>query len=204
MNFQKWPPSLRRIIGLTGGISTGKSTVAKHLAQRHHLPIFDADIYARQAVAPGSSILQQIIDRYGSSILLTDSTLDRSQLGEIIFQQPTEKIWLESIVHPYVRACFDRDLSQATGSTVVAVIPLLLEAQLQELVTEVWVVTCDLPQQLDRLQRRNQLTTAQAQVRINSQMPLAEKIKLADAVLDNSRSVTELFTQIDQLLSIRA
>jgi dephospho-CoA kinase len=204
LNFQKWPPSLRRIIGLTGGISTGKSTVSKYLAQQHHLPIFDADIYARQAVAPGSSMLQQIIDRYGAHILLADGDLDRSQLGEIIFQQPTEKIWLESFIHPYVRACFDRDLSQATSPTVVAVIPLLLEAHLQDLVTEVWVVTCDLHQQLDRLQQRNQLTTAQAQVRINSQMPVAEKIKLADVVLDNSRSVAELFTQIDQLLSLKA
>jgi dephospho-CoA kinase len=195
---------LPRIIGLTGGISTGKSTVSKYLAQHHHLAIFDADIYARQAVLPGSSILQQIIDRYGYSILMADGTVDRSQLGEIIFQQTTEKFWLESVVHPYVRACFDRDISQANGSTVVAVIPLLFEAHLQDMVTEVWVVTCDLNQQLDRLQRRNQLTTTQAQVRINSQMPLAEKIKLADAVLDNSRSTAELFTQIDQLLSLKA
>jgi dephospho-CoA kinase len=193
---------VQRIIGLTGGISTGKSTVSKYLATHHQLPIFDADIYARQAVQPGSVALAQIVDRYGSHLLLTDGTLDRSQLAEIIFQQSEEKRWLESIVHPYVRDCFARDIQQATSSTVVAVIPLLFEAQLQDTVREVWVVACEPAQQLARLQQRDGLSAQQAQARIASQMPLTEKIKLADAVLDNSGSEAELLAQIDRLLIV--
>jgi dephospho-CoA kinase len=189
---------VQRIIGITGGISTGKSTVSKYLAQHHNLPVFDADIYARQAVQPGSPALAQIVDRYGSHLLLADGTLNRSQLAEIIFKNSTEKRWLESIIHPYVRQCFDLDIQQATSSTVVAVIPLLFEAQLQDTVTEVWVVACEPAQQLARLQQRDGLSWEQAQARIASQMPLTEKIKLADVVLDNSGSEAELLAQIDR------
>jgi dephospho-CoA kinase len=192
---------LQHIIGLTGGISTGKSTVSQYLAQHHHLPVFDADIYARQAVTPGTTGLQAIVDRYGTGLLLKDGNLDRSQLAGIIFQQPLEKQWLESIIHPYVRNCFRRDMSRAVDTTVVAVIPLLFEAQLQNMVTTVWVVSCTAQQQLQRLQKRNQLTASQAQNRIDSQMPLAAKMLLADAVLDNSGTTTNLFAQIDRLLS---
>ncbi len=203
LNFQKFLPRVRRIIGLTGGISTGKSTVSKYLAQHYHLPIFDADTYARQAVTPGSSALAKIIDRYGSHLLMADGTLDRSQLAEIIFYQTAEKDWLESIIHPYVRDCFARAIQQATSSTIVAVIPLLFEAQLQTMVTEVWVVACDLPQQLARLQQRDRLSAEQAQARIVSQMPLPEKIKLADVVLDNSGAEEELLAQVDRLLAAK-
>jgi dephospho-CoA kinase len=191
---------VQRIIGITGGISTGKSTVSKYLAQHHNLPVFDADIYARQAVIPGSLALAGIVDRYGSHLLLTDGTLNRSQLAEIIFKQPEEKRWLESIIHPYVRECFARDIQQATSCTVVAVIPLLFEAQLQDTVTEVWVVACEPEQQMARLRQRDGLSLEQAQARITSQIPLTEKIKLADAVLDNSGGEAELFAQIDRQL----
>jgi dephospho-CoA kinase len=191
---------LRRIIGLTGGISTGKSTVAKYLAQHHHLPVFDADIYARQAVVPGSDGLQAICHRYGSGILLADGTLDRSQLAEIIFSKPQEKLWLESIIHPYVRQYFAQDIAATSAPVVVAVIPLLFETYWQNTVTEVWVVACELQQQLTRLQERDRLTAQQALTRIASQMPLATKIKLADAVLDNSGSEKDLLAQIDKLL----
>ncbi len=195
---------MRRIIGLTGGISTGKSTVSKYLAQHHQLPVFDADLYAREAVAPNTAGLQQIIDRYGVRILHADGTLDRSQLAAIVFNQAPEKQWLESIVHPCVRDCFDRDITAATSSTVVAVIPLLIEAHWQNKVTEVWVVVCSAAQQLARLQQRDQLTTAQVQARIDSQMPLTAKIKLADFVLDNSGSETDLLAQVDQLIIAKA
>jgi dephospho-CoA kinase len=191
---------LRRIIGLTGSISTGKSTVAKYLAQHHHLPVFDADIYARQAVVPGSEGLEAISHRYGSGILLADGTLDRSQLAEIIFRQPQEKQWLESIIHPYVRECFARDIAATSAPVIVAVIPLLFETHWQNTVTEIWVVACELQQQITRLQKRDRLTAQQALTRIASQMPLATKIKLADAVLDNSGSEQDLLAQIDRLL----
>jgi dephospho-CoA kinase len=186
---------LARVIGITGGIATGKSTVSDYLAQQYHWPVFDADIYARAAVLPGKAGLAAIVDRYGSELLLADQTLNRAKLGEIVFTYAKERQWLESIVHPYVRQCFDQDLAKITD-TAVAVIPLLFEANLQKMVSEIWVVTCSPQQQLDRLQTRNQLTLEQAQARIKSQMPLAAKIRLADVVLDNSGTTADLVQQI--------
>jgi dephospho-CoA kinase len=183
------------VIGLTGGIATGKSTVSDYLAQQYHWPVFDADIYARAAVLPGTTGLAAIVDRYGSEVLLADSTLNRAKLGEIVFTYANERQWLESIIHPYVRQCFAQDLSEVTD-TAVAVIPLLFEANLQNIVSEVWVVTCSPQQQIDRLQARNQLTLEQAQARIRSQMPLAAKARLADVVLDNSGTAADLIEQI--------
>jgi dephospho-CoA kinase len=173
--------------------------VANYLIDKYQLPSGDADSYAREAVAPGSSGLTAIVKRYGSQILQSDQSLDRQKLGEIIFQQSSERQWLESLIHPYVRQCFDRDLGNITG-TGLAVIPLLFEANLRATVDEVWVVICTAPQQLQRLQNRNQLTTEQALLRINSQMPLTEKVKLADVVVDNSGSIETLQAQVDQAI----
>lgn len=191
---------MKRIIGLTGGIATGKSTVANYLATAYNLPIFDADIYARDAVSVGSPILQAIARRYGEQILLTDNSLNRVKLGEIIFNQQAERKWVEDLIHPYVR---DRLLSVITEaiSTGLFVIPLLLEAQMTDLVTEIWVVSCGEQQQLTRLMQRNHLTLAQAQARINSQMPLEEKAARADIVLDNNSTKDALLKQIDIAIS---
>jgi dephospho-CoA kinase len=191
---------LGRIIGLTGGIATGKSTVADYLAGQYHWPVFDADIYAREVVLPGTSGLAAIVDRYGSQILLVDETLDRTKLAEIIFASASERQWLEALIHPYVRQCFDRDLAGITN-TAVAVIPLLFEANLQKMVSEVWVVTCNPQQQLDRLQIRNNLTLEQAQARIKSQMPLSAKIQRADVVIDNSGTQKDLIEQIERAIT---
>jgi dephospho-CoA kinase len=188
---------LVRIIGLTGGIATGKSTVADYLAQQYHWPILDADLYSRSAVLPDTEGLSAIVDRYGSEILLADQTLNRAKLGEIIFAYAPERQWLESIIHPYVRQCFERDLAPI-ADTAVAVVPLLFEANLQNMVSETWVVTCHGSQQLDRLQTRNNLTRSQAQARIKSQMPLAAKVRLAQVVLDNSGTKENLIDQINQ------
>ncbi|MCF4970328.1 dephospho-CoA kinase [Nostoc sp. CMAA1605] len=187
------------IIGLTGGIATGKSTVANYLANVYGLPVFDADIYARDAVAIDSPILDAIAQRYGQEILLADSNLNRSRLGEMIFSHPAERQWIDSIIHPYVRDRFVQAINQST-STIVLVIPLLFEAQMTDLVTEIWVVTCSELQQLQRLMERNQLNSEQATARINSQLSLQEKAAMADFVLDNSGSLADLLKQIDKII----
>jgi dephospho-CoA kinase len=188
---------MKRLIGLTGGIATGKSTVAKYLAETYHLPILDADIYAREAVNNGSPILAQIAERYGSEILLSNGDLNREKLGEIVFKNQIERQWLESKIHPYVRERFDQEIQKSTQEMLVLVIPLLFEAKITNLVTEIWVVSCSESQQLQRLMDRNKLTLAQAEARINSQMPLAEKIALADVVLDNSQTLEVLLKQVN-------
>ncbi|PZV04999.1 MAG: dephospho-CoA kinase [Leptolyngbya sp.] len=191
----------QRIIGLTGGIATGKSTVSDYLARQHHLPVLDADIYARQAVEPGSAVLGAIADRYGASLLHPDGTLNRGKLGEIVFNQPAEKAWLEQQIHPVVRQHFEEAMAELTDvPVIVQVIPLLFEAGLTDQVSEIWVVTCSLARQQQRLMERNGLTAEQANARIQSQMPLADKVALADVVIDNSADLPALFRRVDEAL----
>jgi dephospho-CoA kinase len=193
--------TLQRRIGLTGGIGTGKTTVSKYLADRYQLPVLDADIYARDAVQPGSPILGKVFQRYGVAVKLPDNTLNRKHLGEIIFNYPDEKQWLEQQIHPYVRDRLQSEVNTLVTPTVVLVIPLLFEANMTDLVTEIWVVSCSPAQQLERMIERDRLSPEQAQSRINNQLPLSEKIRLADVVLDNSSTPEALFQQVDAALS---
>ncbi len=187
-----------RLIGVTGGIGTGKSTVTNYLHTRYSLPIWDADIYARSAVAVDSPILTAIIGRYGTAILQPDGTLDRQQLGTIIFGDLHQRQWLEAQIHPYVRDCLEAEISHLPSTaTAVLAIPLLFEAKMTDLVTEIWVVSCDRSIQLQRVMDRDRSTEAEAQMRIDSQMSLLDKIALANVKLDNSTSIIELERQID-------
>ena len=186
----------RRLIGLTGGIATGKSTVAHYLANTYSLTILDADLYAREAVAPGTPILAEIFDRYGHQVQLSDSSLNRQALAEIIFNNPAEKVWLESKIHPYVRQKLESAISNLCEDAVL-VIPLLFEANMTDLITEIWVVFCSFEEQIKRLMQRDNISRQQAISRIKNQMPLAEKVARADVVLDNLSTVENLWQQID-------
>ncbi|NJK38112.1 MAG: dephospho-CoA kinase [Oscillatoriales cyanobacterium RM1_1_9] len=201
-----------RLIGLTGGIATGKTTVSNYLYQKYGLPVWDADLYACEAVQPGSPGLTALVDRYGSGILNLDLTLNRSQLGEIIFAQAPERQWVEQQIHPIVRRRFQQNIkllqAQAPANsrlTAVLAIPLLFEARMSNLVTEIWVVYCSPDQQLQRLLQRQptHLTPDQAQARISSQMPLAEKCSRADLVLNNTSTLNALYDQVDRGIEIR-
>lgn len=195
----------QRIIGLTGGIATGKSTVSDYLTRRYGLPVLDADVYARAAVAKESEILGVICDRYGSQILSSDGNLNRPRLGQIIFNNATEKTWIEQQIHPFVRTQFK--IVAATflpDQTLVYAIPLLFEANLTHLVTESWVVACGAIQQKERLMARNQLSAIEAQSRIDAQMSLEEKCKRANYVIDNSASKEKSFAEVDNILKLSA
>lgn len=201
-----------RLIGLTGGIGAGKTTISNYLANTYNLPIFDADIYAREAVQPDSTIWRNIVERYGREILQADHHLNRKQLGKIIFENPQERQWLENQIHPYVRERFthatqpwkDQDIPNDTTPSLpaVLVIPLLFEAQMTDLVTEIWVVACPQEQQVQRLMERDTLTAEQARLRIQNQMPLAQKCQQADVVLENTGSLDILLRQVDQALGL--
>lgn len=193
----------QRIIGLTGGIGMGKSTVSQYLATAHHIPVLDADVYAKEAVEPGSPILDRIAERYGAQLLYEDGSLNRQAMGEIVFQQPDERQWLEQQIHPYVRDRFRAELQTLDQKPVVVLaIPLLFEAHLTQWVNEIWVVHCSEEQQLQRIRQRDQLSAEQAIARIKSQMPIADKIAQADIVLDNSSTLEHLLQQIDEALGI--
>lgn len=197
-----------RVIGLTGGIATGKTTVSNYLANVYQLPILDADIYAREAVIPGSTILARMVERFGDRVLLADGSLNRREVGNIVFSDLGELRWLEKQIHPLVRDRFlqeintyiSRQIQDMQPLTLVLAVPLLFEAKMTDLVTEIWVVYCPLGQQLERLVKRDGINFNQAEARINSQMSLAEKCQKADVVLDNSNTLESLLKQVDLVI----
>lgn len=196
-----------RLIGLTGGIGSGKTTVANYLGDRYKIPIWDADLYAREAVLPNSEIFESIVQRYGANLLLADGTLNRPKLGDIIFNNPEERRWLEEQIHPWVRQHFLTNINSLQNTAelqekvAVLVIPLLFEANMTDLVTEIWVVYLPEALQIQRLIQRDQLTDQQALDRINSQMSLATKCDQADVILDNSGDLADLLKQVDRYLN---
>ncbi|NJL83242.1 MAG: dephospho-CoA kinase [Chloroflexaceae bacterium] len=194
------PASPPRRIGLTGGIATGKTTVSRYLAEVYQFPLLDADLYAREAVQPGSPILERIFARWGDRLRLENGCLNRKALGSIVFEDQQERSWLESQIHPFVRSRLQEDLIELADKTLVLAIPLLFEAKMTDLATDIWVVTCSTAQQIQRLQGRDGLTEVEALARINSQWPLAEKMAASTVILDNSGSLEWLFRQIDEAL----
>ena len=194
-------PTTQRRIGLTGGIASGKSSVGRLLAARG-LPLLDADVYAREALVLGSPGAGAVLERYGDGVRATGGEIDRTALGRIVFGDGAERRWLEQQLHPIVRACFEAKLQElAAEPVVVLVVPLLFEAGLETLCSEVWLVDCDETQQLQRLMARDGLGEADARARIAAQWPLARKRQLADVVLNNRGEPEQLAALVEQALN---
>ncbi|MEC1627361.1 dephospho-CoA kinase [Bacillus mojavensis] len=191
------------VIGLTGGIASGKSTVANMLIDKG-ITVIDADIIAKQAVEIGMPAYRQIIDEFGEDILLENGDIDRRKLGALVFTNEQKRLALNSIVHPAVREEMlkRRDESIANQETFVVLdIPLLFESKLESLVDKIIVVSVTKELQLERLIKRNQLTEEEALSRIRSQMPLEEKVSRADNVIDNSGTLEVTKQQLEEILS---
>ena len=186
----------QRRIGLTGGIASGKSSAGKLLQEKHGLAVLDADRYARAALAPGTTAHNNVLTRYGLK------ELDRKALGEIVFNNPIERLWLEQLVHPIVQQMMDQEVIRlAEARTIVLMIPLLFEAGLESRCTEIWLVDCDEKQQLERLIARDNCTNQQALARINAQWPLARKRLLADRVINNRNGSGEIEIEVAAALN---
>lgn len=210
-SLTRWHGKKRRI-GLTGGIATGKSSVGRHISELG-IAVLDADLYSYEALVPGSDGARAVLNRYGALVENpTDSTQDtttsqssinRKALGSIVFNNPDEREWLESLIHPQVRQRFEEALAEhADSETVVLMIPLLFEAGFTDLCAEIWVVHCLPEQQLERLQKRDQLDEAAAMERIAAQWPLEQKQQLADQLIDNSSDTEQWKKQIKQALKL--
>ena len=198
--LQRWQGEQRRI-GLTGGIATGKSSVGRVLEQQHHLPLLDADVFAREALAAGSAGTQAVLQRYGTAVQEQPGVINRRALGAIVFNNPSEREWLEQLVHPLVRQRFDAELERlAEAPVVVLVIPLLFESGLEVICSETWLVDCDEAQQLERLMQRDQLSEQEARARIQAQWPLARKRELADQLISNRGTPNELAAAVQRNL----
>ena len=203
-----WQGPQRRV-GLTGGIATGKSSVGLYLTKQHALSVLDADVYAREALAPESAVTMTVLKRYGSAVTQigqsNPASLDRLALGQIVFNNARERRWLENLVHPIVRGRIETELATLQNEPVVVVmIPLLFEAQFESVCDEIWVVHCSAAQQLERLMHRDQLSKQEAQARLAAQWPIESKTALADTVINNTGAVEswgeQVSNQIERLL----
>ena len=195
----------QRRIGLTGGIASGKSSVSRWLAQQG-LPVLDADEFAREALAPGEEATNTVLQRYGAIVQAkTYAAVDRTALGHIVFQDAVERQWLEQLIHPIVRERFDQALTlHIKAPAIVLMIPLLFEAGLESMCSEIWLVDCDESQQLQRLIVRDGLSPDAAQARIAAQWPLSLKRTLADHVICNQGKPYAWHQQARALLAMNA
>ncbi|WP_346354950.1 dephospho-CoA kinase [Azotosporobacter soli] len=191
-------------IGLTGGIASGKSTVAGMLRECGII-VIDADEIAHRIMEPGQTAWQEIVAWLGREILTTDGIIDRRRLGDIIFTDPTARAKLEAITHPRIWAVMNDAATHYAAQGVKQVIldiPLLIECNWQEKVDEIWLVYASQQLQLERLQARNHLSKAQALARIHAQKSIEEKQKVADVIIDNSGDLAKTRAQI-AILSAR-
>lgn len=183
------------IIGLTGSIASGKSTVSNMLKVLGY-PIIDADIVARIVVEKGTKTLETITEVFGQEVISVDGSLNREKLGEIIFSTPSKRKQLNDIMHPAIRTEMLRQKEEFITEghpTIIMDIPLLFESRLQSYVDKILVVTVTEETQLARLMARNNFSLEEAKARIQSQLPLSVKEKEADAVIYNNgtREYTE-------------
>jgi dephospho-CoA kinase len=188
-------------IGLTGGIATGKSTVAGLLTRRGAL-LIDLDRVAREVVEPGQPALRMIVQHFGQAVLQADGSLDRKKLGTLVFAEPSERKALEQITHPAIRAvmkermlAYERDFPEKL--TVIDV-PLLYESGLMSYFEKVMVVYVPRAEQLRRLMERDKLTAEEAERRLAAQMDIEEKKDRADYVIDNSGNMEETERQVER------
>ncbi|MGN7939584.1 dephospho-CoA kinase [Bacillus sp. 7586-K] len=189
------------VIGLTGGIASGKSTVS-NMIRKQGLRVVDADIIAREVVEIGQPAYKKIIETF-DGILDEDKSINRQKLGSIIFADEKKRQQLNSIVHPAVREEMLKQVEsekQKNALAVVLDIPLLFESKLTHIVDKTILVYVDEHIQLERLMGRNGYTEHEARMRIESQMPLKEKLKLADYVINNNGSLEETERQLRNIL----
>ena len=188
------------LVGLTGGIGSGKSTVARLLEERGAV-VFDADVLARDAVAPGTQGHEAVVERFGADVLAPGGELDREALAEIVFADPAARRDLEAIVHPEVRRLFAEGCDRYRDSDAVVVFgaPLLVETGMNSAFDLLIVVAAPVETQLERLLRDRGMAEEQARARIAAQAPLQEKVAVADVVIDNDDTLQALERRVDEV-----
>jgi dephospho-CoA kinase len=186
------------LVGLTGGIGSGKSTVARMLEERGAV-VFDADVLAREAVEPGTPGHDAVVERFGPNVLLPGGALDREALASIVFADPAARRDLEAIVHPEVRRLFAEgcDRYQGTDAVVVFGAPLLVETGMHTAFDVLIVVTAPVERQVERLMRDRGMSEAAIRARIDAQLPLEQKAEVADVLIDNDGSLEDLERRVD-------
>ena len=187
------------VVGLTGGIASGKTTVANHFQSQFGIEIVDADVVAREVVEPGSEGLKAIEERWGSGILLHDGTLNRAKLREVIFANEEEKAWINGLLHPMIREKMQADIAKVTSPYGLLVIPLMVENNLQSLADRVLVVDVDKQTQMRRTVERDGVPLEQVESILAAQASRTQRLAIADDVIKNNATNQELLPQITEL-----
>jgi len=191
------------VIGLTGGIASGKSTISDNLRKMGAV-IIDADILSRQVVEPGEEAWRKIWRYFGSQAFNEDRTINRKKLAAIVFSDPEKREILNEIVHPEVldktKLLIAQYKEEGLAPMIVVDAPLLIEAGMDKMVDEIWVVAVDEEQQVKRVMARDNISREAALKRLNSQMPMAEKLKYAHRVLDNNQDLAHTINQLQEIL----
>lgn len=185
-------------IGLTGGIASGKSAVADLFAARG-VPIIDTDVIAREVVEPGQPALAEIAREFGPGVLGADGRLDRRKLRDLVFSDEKRRKTLEAILHPAIRRVAEERARSAGGAYQIVVVPLLAESPMRSSMDRVLVVDCSEETQLERLLRRDAESEAQARRMIAAQASRAERLAIADDVIDNDGSLEATERQVEAL-----
>lgn len=187
------------IIGLTGGIGSGKSAAADRFASAHGIHVVDADIKSRVVVEPGRPALQHIVDRFGSDILLENGSLNRAALRQRVFQDVAQRLWLEALLHPLIREEITSDLASATSPYALLVSPLLVESG-QHAMTE-RVIVVDVPEatQILRTSQRDKVPEAQIKAIMQAQAKREERLRHAHDIILNDQDLAALHAQVDAL-----
>ncbi|HDF6980772.1 TPA: dephospho-CoA kinase [Staphylococcus aureus] len=190
-----------KVIGLTGGIASGKSTVSELLSV-FGFKVVDADKAAREAVKKGSKGLAQVREVFGDEAIDENGEMNRRYMGDLVFNHPEKRLELNAIIHPIVRDIMEEEKQEylKQGYNVIMDIPLLFENELENTVDEVWVVYTSESIQMDRLMQRNNLSLEDAKARVYSQISIDKKSRMADHVIDNLGGKLELKQNLERLL----
>ncbi|HBC4936170.1 TPA: dephospho-CoA kinase [Staphylococcus aureus] len=190
-----------KVIGLTGGIASGKSTVSELLSV-FGFKVVDADKAAREAVKKGSKCLAQVREVFGDEAIDENGEMNRRYMGDLVFNHPEKRLELNAIIHPIVRDIMEEEKQEylKQGYNVIMDIPLLFENELENTVDEVWVVYTSESIQMDRLMQRNNLSLEDAKARVYSQISIDKKSRMADHVIDNLGDKLELKQNLERLL----
>ncbi|HIF9350753.1 TPA: dephospho-CoA kinase [Photobacterium damselae] len=186
------------VVGLTGGIGSGKTTVA-NLFARYGVDLIDADIIARDVVAPNSAGLAAIIDKFGADITLENGELDRAQLRQLIFSKPELKEWLNQLLHPMIRQQMLAQIQASTSPYCLLIVPLMVENNLQALTQRLLVVDVDEQVQIQRTQQRDKVPLEQVKKILASQASRSERLAAADDVITNNDDEQALYSQVEKL-----
>lgn len=194
---------MTKVLGLTGGIASGKSTVSDYF-KKQHIPVVDADVVAREVMRAGQPVVAKIQEAFGDKVILENGEIDRDQLGQIVFTNPEKRKLLNQLVHGEIRKEIlsqSKALQAADHALIVLDIPLLIEGDYQDEVDEVMVVYVNHETQKERLLKRNtHLSEEEALNRIYSQMPLDDKAKQADVLIDNNGPIKQTLKQVEDWL----